>query len=940
MCPAFEQGDLDLFQALFPDVSILSGLGHEADRDLLYGWQWSDNDIQGPQPPPPPPSPTEVDNKQEDDLSFSQPPTMLLLQDDMSPKLITTKAGVLGQQTTCPGPSSHTTPSSSFSSSSSSSSSSSHTTSTRHDRRSGPLISFDELQRRVLQSTEDNRRIKHRKAGAPMPQVIDSLDGGLDDFGSMFELTGQHPPANVYHEDEYIEPSKTGGAMPSSTPEPKRRQFADVPVKSLKERFNYASIDCAAMVRGANKEAKGAQSILYESKDQYMLNKCAADKYVIINLCEAVLIDTIVMANFEFFSSTFSDFRVYVADRYPTKEWKLLGQWQARNTRDLQVFKVTNRIGWYENIKIEFLTHYGHEYYCPLSLVRVHGMPMMEYYNLVERHGLSDDVEENIALEEHFLWPAEVRDEIIQPKLDATNDSDAIIMMPENDDEDDRQQIPMIQPLPEQEEEKEEEVQAHETEERAKEINVEKEKKAEARFPQVDDDTPSPSKIDLETVLAGGAPTITSTQSASEESSFRQERQEQQQQQQQQQQLTTPLTSGDTEGIASTEPTQERSLETEDTVPTDSHVPPESSEDGSVVPNQGNGTIYDEQSSTSTPVTTATGIGTTTTMQGMPTGVNSMIDDVATRVKAHAMHTKENAQESIYKTIMKRLNALELNATLSQRYLDEQTKMLNDAFLTMEKNHQDQLILLLGRLNDTASFRIDSMKRRYEQLYEDLRYRSEKDAKQMTLQLGLLADQIAFERRVSMAQLVIVLLLFVFVALSRGTLSILSPIMEAQARERKRRESATEPPRHASPPKTKEKDEEIKRTEEKEEQQAAAAAVHVNAALEDNQDPALFGVVPSPSPSAPPSAAAGATPTAGTVLPSLPPPIVVPTDEDGASASSSVRHSPNGDLCHVGDASVYREKPPESPRRRWSDALSPDLDFLPSIRRRKSSGDA
>jgi hypothetical protein len=76
---------------------------------------------------------------------------------------------------------------------------------------------------------------------------------------------------------------------------------------------------------------------LFESKDQYLLNKCSADKFVIINLCEEILIDTIVLANFEFFSSTFKDFRVYVANTYPTKDWQLLGQWQAKNTRDLQV---------------------------------------------------------------------------------------------------------------------------------------------------------------------------------------------------------------------------------------------------------------------------------------------------------------------------------------------------------------------------------------------------------------------------------------------------------------------------------------------------------------------------------------------------------------------------------------------------------------------------
>lgn len=374
------------------------------------------------------------------------------------------------------------------------------------------------------------------------------------------------------------------------------------------------------------------------------------------------------------------------------------------------MFKVTNRIGWYENIKIEFLTHYGHEYYCPLSLVRVHGMPMMEYYNLVERHGLSGDVEENSALEEHFLWPAEVRDEIIQPKLDATNDSDTIIMMPENDDDDDRQQIPMIQPLPEDEAyEQEEEQEPH------IEPHLEKEKKIDSSTPgqaEEDDVAPLPAKTHTDSLPADDAPSITPGQDASEEPSSPHEQEQQpppsqEQQQEQQQTAATSLASEDTEDNTSMEPTQERSVETEDVQSTRSHVSPESSE-SNVVSDQGNGTRHDPQTSSSV---TPTATGTSPT-HGVPMGSHTssmMGDELATRVKAHAMHTKENAQESIYKTIMKRLNALELNATLSQRYLDEQTKMLNDAFLTMEKNHQDQLILLLGRLNDTASFRIDSM---------------------------------------------------------------------------------------------------------------------------------------------------------------------------------------------------------------------------------------
>lgn len=210
-----------------------------------------------------------------------------------------------------------------------------------------PLVSFEEWQKKVLQENEKDRRHKRKSAeegttgGLKRQQMVDSIDGGFsDDFGSMFEeliggVVEKEKKPNVYDEGEYIAPSKAGERNTNKKIQP----VAGVRMKSLKERFNYASTDCAATVRKANNQAKGAQSILYESKDQYLLNKCAADKFVIINLCEQIVVDTIVMANFEFFSSTFKDFRVYASSKYPTKDWRLLGQWQARNTRDLQVKK-------------------------------------------------------------------------------------------------------------------------------------------------------------------------------------------------------------------------------------------------------------------------------------------------------------------------------------------------------------------------------------------------------------------------------------------------------------------------------------------------------------------------------------------------------------------------------------------------------------------------
>ena len=111
-----------------------------------------------------------------------------------------------------------------------------------------------------------------------------------------------------------------------------------------------------------------------------MLNKCgASSKIVIVEMCEDILVNTVVLANFEFISSTFKEFRISVTDRYPTNErgWKSLGTFVGNNTRSIQVFAVENPLIWARYIRIEFISHYGSEFYCPLTLLRIHGTTMM-----------------------------------------------------------------------------------------------------------------------------------------------------------------------------------------------------------------------------------------------------------------------------------------------------------------------------------------------------------------------------------------------------------------------------------------------------------------------------------------------------------------------------------------------------------------------------------
>ncbi|EGV60566.1 hypothetical protein CANTEDRAFT_96012 [Yamadazyma tenuis ATCC 10573] len=153
------------------------------------------------------------------------------------------------------------------------------------------------------------------------------------------------------------------------------------PVKNDENRFNFASIDCAAKVVKTNEGAQESKSILMENKDSYLVNKCSTkDQFLIIELCQDILIDLIEIGNFEFFSSNFKRFKVSVNERYEDTNWKSLGEFEASNSRTLQKFKIINPLIWAKFIKIEILEHYGSEFYCPISLVKVYGKTMLEEF--------------------------------------------------------------------------------------------------------------------------------------------------------------------------------------------------------------------------------------------------------------------------------------------------------------------------------------------------------------------------------------------------------------------------------------------------------------------------------------------------------------------------------------------------------------------------------
>ncbi|XP_072538489.1 SUN domain-containing ossification factor isoform X3 [Salminus brasiliensis] len=183
------------------------------------------------------------------------------------------------------------------------------------------------------------------------------------------------------------------------------------PVKKVQKNFknNYASVECGAKILAANSEAKSTSAILMENMDLYMLNPCSNKIWFVIELCEPIQVKQLDIANFELFSSTPKDFLVSISDRYPTNKWIKLGTFHARDERTVQSFPLDEQLYakyvkmFIKYMKIELLSHFGSEHFCPLSLIRVFGTSMVEEYDeIADSQYPSERVE---YLDEDYDYP-------------------------------------------------------------------------------------------------------------------------------------------------------------------------------------------------------------------------------------------------------------------------------------------------------------------------------------------------------------------------------------------------------------------------------------------------------------------------------------------------------------------------------------------------------
>lgn len=192
------------------------------------------------------------------------------------------------------------------------------------------LLSFDEWKAKQWDS------IEHKE------HHIHSVDIGAS--GRNTTASGDDSRAKKDKFDSPVQnsSSQTSSSGSSSTDDivPQNHQLR-VP---LTDRFNYASLDCSARVHGAHRSAKSPSNVLSSKRDRYMLSPCkpanGESQFIVVELCEDIRIDTVQLANFEFFSGVFKDFSVHVAktDATNDKSWEDAGTYRAKNIRGVQVY--------------------------------------------------------------------------------------------------------------------------------------------------------------------------------------------------------------------------------------------------------------------------------------------------------------------------------------------------------------------------------------------------------------------------------------------------------------------------------------------------------------------------------------------------------------------------------------------------------------------------
>ena len=603
------------------------------------------------------------------------------------------------------------------------------------------FLSFEEWKRQNLAKagqspehlgTRAGNGVEQRRRNGGISNALDLLGEDTEieiDFGGFVD-PGKPPPIQSLssHDSGQVSNDEVNEDKSADEPAGPRKRGKDAG-KTCKERSNYASFDCASTVLKTNPECKGSTAVLMENKDSYMLNICSVkNKFFIVELCDDILIDTMVLANFEFFSSMFRTFRVSVSDRYPVKidKWKEIGTFEARNSREVQAFLVENPLIWARYLRVEFLTHYGNEYYCPVSLLRVHGTTMMEEFNHDVKGSRSDDDPDNETgdVEEVDSVPSAdvVTADALREKPQAPPEAaDAISILPLS--------TAVVSP-------------------------VDVRSSTSLRGP----DAVEPSSTAL------SQPGFTSYNLSVA-----------------MQMAIAPALTADKNPVCIPKDQPHEAVPLPSTSvhvgQTGTILEASSASIAIQTPSRGaneNATKSPEPSKAVLPAVPDKIAVQNKSEPAKPSNQTSASSGRAQSSSTQAAGPTPTTQESFFKSVHKRLQLLESNSTLSLQYIEEQSRILRDAFSKVEKRQLGKTTTFLETLNTTVLTELRDFRHQYDQIWQSTvlelssqREQSQHEVFALSARLSLLADEIVFQKRMAIVQFGLILLCLGLIIFSR-----------------------------------------------------------------------------------------------------------------------------------------------------------------------------
>ncbi|KAK3391683.1 UNC-like C-terminal-domain-containing protein [Sordaria brevicollis] len=654
------------------------------------------------------------------------------------------------------------------------------------DLAASTFMSFEEWKEMMLRKAGDPANNNNNKGGGQ------KQTGQHDQNGPSSETDGHHGPGddgeNPLNFDALSEKVSELTTSPSGNPstdhgsgkakkddqvvyEDGKTQYyrSKDAGKTCKERFSYSSFDAGATVLKTSPGAKNAKAILVENKDSYMLLECRAkSKFVIVELSDDILVDTVVLANFEFFSSMIRRFRVSVSDRYPVKldKWVELGTFEARNSRDIQAFLVEHPQIYTKYIRIEFLSHYGNEYYCPVSLLRVHGTRMLDTWK--EPDDRHDDEQETIEappIQEPLPQtpePEQPSPQVKQPPVVASEPEPSAVTEVKEETHEETEPVQVVEfgftPW--------DPVFSRDSSFQTCALRSRTTGHPTRISPGADNDKAKDKASTSSAARETSVPKASSAASKSQDTAKAQPASSDASHTSVQSQTTIPITACNFS--QKSPPGARPSTAKSESAPLASSAPKPPNSSGSTT-----GTTAGRADSKDHNNAGNAGAGSppnsNKNAQGQPPKPNS---GGSPTISSHP--ASPTVQESFFKTVHKRLTHLESNTSLSLQYIEQQSRFLQDVLSKLERRQLTRVDAFLDTLNKTVLTELRNVRQQYDQIWqstvialETQREQTEREVVALSGRLNVLADEVVFQKRMAILQSVLLLSCLMLVIFNR-----------------------------------------------------------------------------------------------------------------------------------------------------------------------------